>query len=70
MANRSTAISVEVHFNGKPTIIDTRLASLQIGSLNLTPAFDPDVLAYSSSDHGFVVDGLAGKKTVAALIGK
>lgn len=48
-ANSSTAVSVEVHFNGKPAIIDTRLASLQIGSLSLTPAFDPDVLQYTAT---------------------
>ena len=37
------------NFNGKPAIIDTRLASLQIGSLSLTPAFDPDVLQYTAT---------------------
>ena len=40
---------MEVHFNGKPAIIDTRLSSLQIGSLSLTPAFDPDVLQYTAT---------------------
>ncbi len=47
--NASTAISVEIHFNGTPTVINTRLSALTIGSLTLSPAFDPDVMEYTVS---------------------
>lgn len=46
-ANTATAITVEIHFNGKPTVIDLSLAALNVGALTLSPTFDPDVLNYS-----------------------
>lgn len=46
-ANTATTISVEVHFNGKPSIIDLSLATLNVGALTLSPTFNKNTLAYS-----------------------
>ena len=46
-ANTATAITVEIHFNGKPTVINLSLATLNVGTLTLSPTFDPNILNYS-----------------------
>lgn len=48
-ANTSTSVSVEVHFNGKPTVIDLSLFTLMVagGTVALSPTFDPNILNYS-----------------------
>lgn len=48
-ANNGTAISVEIHFNGKPTIINTNLSALSIGGLTLTPTFSGSITTYTAS---------------------
>lgn len=48
-ANTATAITVEIHFNGKPTVIDLSLFTLLVagGTVPLSPTFDPNILNYS-----------------------
>ena len=71
--NASTAITVEIHFNGAPTVINTRLASLTIGSLAISPAFDADVTSYiastSSATDGITATAEDTDATVSILNG-
>lgn len=46
-ANTATAITVEIHFNGKPTVVNLDLAVLQVGALTLSPTFDSKTLTYA-----------------------
>ena len=48
-ANTATAITVEIHFNGKPSVINLALSTLLVagGTIPLSPSFDPNILSYS-----------------------
>ncbi len=77
-ANTGTSVSVEVHCNGKPAVINTRLSALVIGGLMLSPAFDPqkgtyycttanesDTVTATAADSAATVAITNGSETVA-----